>query len=161
MAGWTTLNNYGDAILDSTSFPCYEDWFLNMLVAWHNADPVSQKEIDRNNAVFALQSNRNPFIDHPEYVEIIWNGALPVIFPEPTNYASSFSAHNIHLQWVDATGTIVPDGYLVRYGTAGFASIPDPADGTYLFQQFNRSQCSIRATRGMGYQPGCKYQLLF
>ncbi|MBK6344316.1 MAG: endonuclease [Bacteroidales bacterium] len=130
MEGWTLLNNYGDIIMDSTSFPCYEEWFLNMLVEWHNADPVSQKEIDRNNAVYSLQGNRNPFIDHPEYVEIVWAGALPVVLPEPTNYPASFSAHNIHLIWVDASGAILPEGYLIRSGTAGFASIPNPVDGT-------------------------------
>lgn len=43
-------------------------WALQMLINWHNADPVSQKEIARNNAVYALQHNRNPFIDHPELV---------------------------------------------------------------------------------------------
>jgi endonuclease I len=35
-------------------------WALAMLLEWNNEDPVSQKEIDRNNAVFAIQKNRNP-----------------------------------------------------------------------------------------------------
>ena len=35
-------------------------------------DPVSQKEIDRNNAVYEFQHNRNPFIDYPELAEYIW-----------------------------------------------------------------------------------------
>jgi len=39
-----------------------------MLRAWHWNDPVSDKEIARNNAVFAIQGNRNPFIDHPDWV---------------------------------------------------------------------------------------------
>ncbi|OQK39538.1 hypothetical protein XM74_c20073 [Vibrio vulnificus] len=43
-----------------------------MLKRWHNADPVSQKEIDRNQAVYEFQGNRNPFIDHPEFVSAIW-----------------------------------------------------------------------------------------
>lgn len=43
-------------------------WALNMLIRWHNQDPVSQKEIDRNNAVYSIQHNRNPFIDYPELV---------------------------------------------------------------------------------------------
>ncbi|MDD4205028.1 MAG: endonuclease, partial [Candidatus Delongbacteria bacterium] len=57
----------------------YTDWALNMLIDWHNADPVSQKEIDRNDIIYAdVQHNRNPFIDHPEYVSYIWGGAPPV-----------------------------------------------------------------------------------
>lgn len=48
-------------------------WALSMLLDWHYNDPVSQKEIDRCNAIYNLQSNRNPFIDHSEYVSLIWD----------------------------------------------------------------------------------------
>jgi endonuclease I len=47
-------------------------WAKVMLLRWAQDDPVSQKEIDRNNAVYAIQHNRNPFIDHPEYANNIW-----------------------------------------------------------------------------------------
>ncbi|MFH1853563.1 MAG: endonuclease [Candidatus Neomarinimicrobiota bacterium] len=49
-----------------------DPWALAMLVEWHAADPVSQKELDRNEAVYALQHNRNPFIDNAAYAELIW-----------------------------------------------------------------------------------------
>ncbi|PID27555.1 MAG: hypothetical protein CSB55_08755 [Candidatus Cloacimonadota bacterium] len=52
-------------------------WALNMLIEWHNQDPVSQKETDRNDAVYEIQENRNPFIDHPEYVSYIWEDQIP------------------------------------------------------------------------------------
>jgi len=58
-------------------------WALQMLIRWHNEDPVSQKEIDRNNAVYTLQHNRNPFIDHPELVGKIF-GADSVNVFHPT-----------------------------------------------------------------------------
>jgi endonuclease I len=48
------------------------DWALELLREWHVSDPVSTKEIDRNNVVYGIQENRNPFIDHPEYVGLIW-----------------------------------------------------------------------------------------
>ncbi|MEI6059109.1 MAG: hypothetical protein WCR72_00300 [Bacteroidota bacterium] len=48
--------------------------------------------------------------------------------PEPTNYTTSFSAHNIHLQWVDAPGPVVPDAYLIRMSSVGFSSITTPTD---------------------------------
>lgn len=129
MAGWTTLNNYGDAILDSSAYPCYEPWFLAMLLHWNAMDPVSQKEIDRNNTAYAFQGNRNPFIDHPENADIIWAGALPDVLPEPSNYPESFSAHNILLQWVDAVGANLPAGYLIRMSALGFNAIAAPEDG--------------------------------
>lgn len=56
-----------------TSKSDIKPWAIAMLLRWHKADPVSQKEIDRNNAVFGYQGNRNPFIDHPEYAERIWD----------------------------------------------------------------------------------------
>lgn len=43
-----------------------------MLLKWHRQDPVSQKEIDRNNAIQLTQGNRNPFIDYPYLAEYIW-----------------------------------------------------------------------------------------
>jgi endonuclease I len=49
-----------------------KEWALNMLYDWHLDDPVNQKEGERNNAVYDIQENRNPFIDHPEYVGAIW-----------------------------------------------------------------------------------------
>ena len=44
----------------------------NLFMKWHRQDPVSQKEIDRNEAVYKLQNNRNPFIDYPDLAEYIW-----------------------------------------------------------------------------------------
>ncbi len=59
-------------MLDNNSYPVFKTWALNMLLEWARQDPVSQKEIDRNNAVYAIQQNRNPFIDFPDLFEYIW-----------------------------------------------------------------------------------------
>lgn len=44
---------------------------LSTILEWHNSDPVDSFEINRNNVIYSYQNNRNPFIDHPEYVESI------------------------------------------------------------------------------------------
>ena len=49
------------------------DWAMTMLLRWNEEDPVSKKETDRNDAVYGIQGNRNPFIDHPEYARMIWD----------------------------------------------------------------------------------------
>lgn len=49
---------------------------LDRLITWHNADPVDAHELARNALVYAHQNNRNPFVDHPEYVSSIWGGAV-------------------------------------------------------------------------------------
>jgi len=45
---------------------------LSTLLQWHNEDPVDSFEIHRNDVIYSYQGNRNPFIDHPEYVDKIW-----------------------------------------------------------------------------------------
>ncbi|WP_336690487.1 MULTISPECIES: endonuclease [unclassified Chryseobacterium] len=62
-------------MLGSSAFPGLQTWELNVLLAWHNQDPVSQAEINRNNASYTYQGNRNPFIDNPNYVTQIWGSA--------------------------------------------------------------------------------------
>lgn len=66
VAGWNydMFNNTSTQVLTTT--------FLNILLTWHLNDPVSQREIDRNNAIYTYQNNRNPFIDNPDFVCDIW-----------------------------------------------------------------------------------------
>jgi len=77
-------------------------WAVNLLAEWHNEDPVSQKEIDRNDAIYSIQDNRNPFIDHPEFAGLIWgfsaadNNCLPAdfsvnVYPNPFKSEINFS----------------------------------------------------------------------
>ena len=54
-------NNYG-----------FTDYGLALMLKWHRQDPVSQKEVDRNNGIQKTQGNRNPFIDYPYLAEFIW-----------------------------------------------------------------------------------------
>ena len=59
-------------MMSQNTFPTLNGWAARLLMEWHRADGVSQKEIDRNEAVYRIQNNRNPFIDHPELAEYIW-----------------------------------------------------------------------------------------
>ena len=53
---------------------------LNLYLKWHRNDPVSDKEIRRNNAVAKKQGNRNPFVDEPELAEYIWGNKKSVAY---------------------------------------------------------------------------------
>ncbi|PJA96800.1 MAG: hypothetical protein CO129_04610, partial [Ignavibacteriales bacterium CG_4_9_14_3_um_filter_34_10] len=53
---------------------------LSTLLAWHMQDPPDEFEKNRNEIIFGYQKNRNPFIDHPEYVVKIWSlASKPII----------------------------------------------------------------------------------
>lgn len=59
-------------MLNSNTYPTLTGWAQRLLLQWHKDDPVSQKEIDRNEAIYTIQNNRNPFIDRPELADYIW-----------------------------------------------------------------------------------------
>jgi len=59
-------------MLEQNSYPTLSPWAVTLLMKWHRQDPVSQKELDRNEAVYDIQGNRNPFIDMPELAEYLW-----------------------------------------------------------------------------------------
>lgn len=61
---------------DGTSGRGFDQWYINLLMLWHQNDPVSAKEIARNNYAYVYQKNRNPYIDHPEWVTEIWTSTL-------------------------------------------------------------------------------------
>ena len=67
-----------DATIDADTHYASENNFgltpygLALLLKWHRQDPVSQKEVDRNNGIQLTQGNRNPFIDYPYLAEYIW-----------------------------------------------------------------------------------------
>ncbi|AUX17311.1 endonuclease [Flavobacterium columnare] len=69
-----TVANYSSyEMFNRTSNQVFAKPFLDMLLKWHAQDPVSAREIARNNAIYARQGNRNPFIDNPNYVNLIWS----------------------------------------------------------------------------------------
>ena len=53
-------------------YPTLTPWAMNLLLQWAEQDPVSEKEILRNEQVYYFQNNRNPFIDFPELANHIW-----------------------------------------------------------------------------------------
>ena len=96
----------GSAQLDYSrnKYKAFSTWTINMLMEWTRLDPVSEKEIKRNEAVYGIQGNRNPFIDHPELAEYIWGN----------KQGQSWNGSG---EEVPATITTPADGSLIDMGT--------------------------------------------
>lgn len=84
------------ATFDGNTYPGLSEWQLKMLMKWAKNDPVSEKEINRNNAVYDIQKNRNPFIDYPGLEEYIWGDKKDVAF--------SYDRYATSLQNIMASG---------------------------------------------------------
>ena len=126
------VNGSGDtktavlATLDGNTYPGLSTWQLEMLMKWSKNDPVSaDKETPRNNAVYTIQNNRNPFIDYPGLEEYIWGSLKDVAFSydhyqSPTaiitiqaeRSAKDGVMHNLAGQVVDKTykGIVIMNG---------------------------------------------------
>jgi len=82
-------------MFNGTENQVFKPAFLEILKTWHQNDPVSAKEIYRNDKAYLYQGNRNPYIDHPEYVAEIWGATLATqafdifagvsVYPNPSN----------------------------------------------------------------------------
>jgi endonuclease I/predicted RNA-binding protein with TRAM domain len=134
------IASWSSDVLDGSSDKCYVDWFLNMLIQWHEQDPVSQKEIDRNDSIYTIQGNRNPFIDHPDWVECIWQNSCGDVVANPENFtATAVSSSQIDLSWsLNANNDSVVLAYNTTntFGTpSGNYSSGDPISdgGTVLY----------------------------
>jgi len=92
---YTSSSSTSKAMFDGSSGKAFSNTFLNILLTWNLQDPVSAKEITRNNAIYARQGNRNPFIDNNSYVTSIWGLPLGTetfdalatvsVYPNPSN----------------------------------------------------------------------------
>jgi endonuclease I len=92
---YATSTSLSKVMFDGTSDKSFSTTFLNILLTWNIQDPVSQREIDRNNAIYARQNNRNPYIDNNTYVARVWGIPLATssfdllntaaIYPNPSS----------------------------------------------------------------------------
>ena len=103
-------------MLGTNTYPSLQDWELNVLLNWAAQDPVSPEEITRNNASYDFQGNRNPYIDHPEWVQAVWGpSSSDTQAPTaPTNLAvNSTTTSTVALSWAASTDNVGVTSYSV------------------------------------------------
>jgi hypothetical protein len=92
------------------------DYSVALLMKWHRQDPVSVKEIDRNDSVYKCQNNRNPFVDFPDLAEYIWGNQTSTSFDINT-ILSAYSPDYVPL---DTEGSDKTD--YTKYGVTWLAN---------------------------------------
>lgn len=102
--------------LENNQWPTFNEWTKEMVLQWSRQDPVDEVERARNQAVFEIQGNRNPYVDFPNLCEYVWG--------DSTDYAFS----------VDGSAVVRPSESIVLLDEAltdGLGSFRDvKADGT-------------------------------
>ena len=141
-AGKVTNWTYGegDAVFGTGSGYTYgfKTSYLNMLLKWHKQDPVSTWEINRNNNVEDEQGNRNPFIDHPSWVDLIWGG--------------TYGASNTNGESISSNTTVV-NGVTTTSGTPSATISLDKTsqsvavDGTFTIKATTSDNTSVNWTK--------------
>lgn len=81
------IASWSSPMLAGNKYPAFTAWAVNLLLKWAEQDPVSDKETRRNEEVYKLQHNRNPFIDFPGLEAYVWGDKAGVLF-DPDNYES-------------------------------------------------------------------------
>lgn len=84
------------SMFDGSINKVFSDDFILLLIKWHKQDPVSAKEIAKNNAIYAYQGNRNPFIDNPNYVCAIWSTQCTTVDNLSTNDFNYFTNVSVY-----------------------------------------------------------------
>ena len=153
-------------MLNGTTDQVFSDWFLDVLLQWHTNDPVSQKEIDRNEAVYDYQGNRNPFIDHPEWVNEIWSNqnagpTISNITQTPTTVTSSDTVsvaadvadadgvNTVELHWGTASGSLANTITMSLSAGSTYitdAEIPAQVNGTTIYYEIYATDINTNNT---------------
>jgi len=160
MPGFYTSSNATSVpaknMFDGTSAQTISTTFLNIFYQWHIQDPVSQKEIDRNNAVYNYQNNRNPYVDHPEWVAVVWGSALSVsapvlddslsVFPNPSSTHSVSVKSSVRpekVEIIDIGGRVI-QRLSVEPTFTGEINVTDIPSGLYLLKAYAGGETAVR-----------------
>ena len=99
---WTT--DQGWLTADMSEWPTMRPWVYNLMLQWARQDPVDEIEIRRNDVIYCIQGNRNPFVDLPQLSEYIWGTMVDSAF----HADASIVIEPIDIP-VDTTETDIPD----------------------------------------------------
>lgn len=172
---WTAYPQY----ISNTNYLMFSDSIQKVLLDWHRADPVSDKERCRADVISDIQGNRNPFIDYPELVEYIWGdrkgqtvdiNTLTCAFatgfcpddmgePEPQIYDTLINLSAITAALVNAVPGGSANSGIQSNGNASITMGKSSTDGEIAFTGLNLQDSAILAFRASPYNSATSMQL--
>ena len=141
IAGWSSKASGGTEIFSKDEYKPFVDWQMNMLLRWAKEDPVSQKEIDRNNAVYAIQKNRNPFVDYPGLEDYVWGDSVNVAF----SYDHYRQGHSGGI----SSGTVLSETFASGAGQFSIVNKTLPDGLSSVWTYFKNS--TVKCMKGSAY----------
>lgn len=89
---FTWSGTQAQQILQQGDYPTLREWAYTLYIEWAKTDAVDQAEVKRNNEVYKIQGNRNPFVDFPNLMEYIWGDSINYAFdPDKTVTTSEYT----------------------------------------------------------------------
>ncbi|MBW6534510.1 MAG: endonuclease [Mariniphaga sp.] len=148
------------------TFPLPEHGKLSTLIEWNNQYPPSDFERRRNERIYQIQQNRNPFVDNPEFANLIWNeksiekfqfSDLKMIPEKPgvtdianisLRIASESEPDSVILYWgnsFDSTQSRIPliSGSEKYFNTVSFSNMQAGEIIYFLFKAFSVNDTSV------------------
>lgn len=179
-----TWNSTYSAYVNNDSYLRFSPTIVQVLLDWHRADSVSDKEICRADQISTIQGNRNPFIDYPELVEYIWgnkkgqavnlstltcafqSGACPDLIipePDPQQYDTLINLPGLTKAIVNAytndSITAFASDKIQSNGTRAITMGASSTDGYLSFDHLNLRDSAILAFRASAYNTAGAMQL--
>ena len=172
---WTAYPQY----ICGTNYLMFSDSIQKVLLDWHRADPVSNKERCRADVISDIQGNRNPYIDYPELVEFIWGNrkgesveiaSLECAFdtgfcpddmgePEPQIYDTLINLPAITAALVNAVPGGSANSGIQSNGNASITMGKSSTDGEIAFTGLQVSDSAVLSFRASPYNSATSMQL--
>lgn len=172
---WTAYPQF----ISGSTYLMFSDSIQQVLLDWHRADPVSEKELCRADQISSIQGNRNPYIDYPELVEYIWGeqkgqavdiNTLTCAFatsfcpddmgePEPQIYDTLINLPAITAALVNAIPGGSANSGIQSNGNASITMGKSSTDGEISFSGFQLTDSAILAFRASPYNSATSMQL--